>query len=1180
MLKQALISTLLLSLSVHAQDVLQTYKETLQKDPSLLRFYTFENLKAEDKAIPSIGSETEPLISQVPLEIVAGRFAGKTAVHLDRYPLDSRRFILTDKVFTAQIWMRVTGVGVHRGNAGSTNGTILSIGIGYWDGWRITANYPSLNTSLELGRPSPVNAFYVGTNRPLVQNIWQHVAVSWDGHVLRHYVNGRLAAEAVYEQSYTEPAENAPFRVGFNGYGVGSVAMDVDEVIVHKRALRPSEIIASSLGIVDLAADVMETLDELQETFVRKESAMMVVELIGKLRANPRTPVALKLWLMACEEAQVSSQEIIASDEIKATDVPAVLRRMIFAQIIQKLRYNPMMAVPKELMTVLIDQADGLSKEDRQYLILKQSLLELEEGRTDNAISRLDNMLQDNDLTPQHRKELTMSIAHALRAAGHYNEARKYYTELAYSLNNDGFSKQLCGIAALAAAQTYVLEKDYANAEMVFQDIAKQDVLPHHRLEAEECAAEVARLAAGKPARDPEVNRRRPKAIAVPKLAIYVSPDGDDDDNGTAENPVMSIDVALEKVRKLRKANPNEPSAIVFKDGQYFMSEPIELTEDDSGSDNAPFMLMAASGEKPIFYGGMRLRAFISETDPSVLERLSKEKRINLLVCDLNGLPMDFNLDKQPRAELFEDGKPLTPARWPNKGFVKTGAPDETEDHRQLPSFKFDSLAKLDWSKAEDIWAYGYWKYLWAADYLKVKNIDATNGKVNLERLSGYGLAPNMPFYFYNLLEAIDQPGEWFLDRKAKKIYLYPDKPINQAKLELSIFTDNFLTVKNAHHIVIHGLTFDCGQGTGVVMENVHNVRFSANTLSRLAGDGLVATKASNLEIYGNDFFCLGRGGMKVSGGDRKTLTAGNINVENNWVRDFSRIDRTYTPAVLMDGVGNRIAHNLFHDAPHHAIRLEGNDHIIEYNDVHSVVYESDDQSGIDMWYNPSYQGNIMRYNFWHHIGSGHTVAGQSGIRLDDAICNVLMYSNIFLCAADGHFGAIQIHGGKDNVADNNLFVACQAAASFSTWSDERWQEMFTRADMKKRLHEDIEIDQPPYSTKYPWLKNLQKNNGQNFFWRNLLVRCNSLALHRNANIHEFLETISTDDANAFLTDGTSESYDKAFSAESWKPFTACSAMRPIPFAEIGLYDDASRASAVDKAVARQITPHFKGTKR
>ena len=185
MIRQALISTLLLSFSVQAQNTWQNYKDSLRKDESLLRFYTFENLKAEDRSIPSFGSENEPLRAQAPLEIVAGRFDGKTAVHLDRYPLDSRRFILSDKVFTAQIWMRVTGVGVHRGNAASTNGTILSIGIGYWDGWRVTTNYPGLNTSLELGRPSPVNAFHVGTSRALVQNVWQHVAVSWDGHVLR-----------------------------------------------------------------------------------------------------------------------------------------------------------------------------------------------------------------------------------------------------------------------------------------------------------------------------------------------------------------------------------------------------------------------------------------------------------------------------------------------------------------------------------------------------------------------------------------------------------------------------------------------------------------------------------------------------------------------------------------------------------------------------------------------------------------------------------------------------------------------------------------------------------------------------------------------------------------------------------------------------------------------------------
>ena len=76
MIKQALLSTLLLSLSVQAQNAWQNYKESLRKDESLLRFYTFENLKAEDKNIPSFGSENEPLTSQVPLEITAGRFEG------------------------------------------------------------------------------------------------------------------------------------------------------------------------------------------------------------------------------------------------------------------------------------------------------------------------------------------------------------------------------------------------------------------------------------------------------------------------------------------------------------------------------------------------------------------------------------------------------------------------------------------------------------------------------------------------------------------------------------------------------------------------------------------------------------------------------------------------------------------------------------------------------------------------------------------------------------------------------------------------------------------------------------------------------------------------------------------------------------------------------------------------
>mgnify|MGYP000293662063 CR=1 FL=1 len=137
------------------------------------------------------------------------------------------------------------------------------------------------------------------------------------------------------------------------------------------------------------------------------------------------------------------------------------------------------------------------------------------------------------------------------------------------------------------------------------------------------------------------------------------------------------------------------------------------------------------------------------------------------------------------------------------------------------------------------------------------------------------------------------------------------------------------------------------------------------------------------------------------------------------------------------------------HRSTSSAMRIEGNDHLIEYNEIHSVVYEFDDQAGIDMFGNPAYRGNVIRFNFWHHIGSGHNVAGQAGIRLDDFISAVHVYGNVFYRSAGGRFGGVQIHGGKDNVVDNNLFVDCKYALSFSPWGNARWLERLARDSTK-----------------------------------------------------------------------------------------------------------------------------------
>ena len=87
-------------------------------------------------------------------------------------------------------------------------------------------------------------------------------------------------------------------------------------------------------------------------------------------------------------------------------------------------------------------------------------------------------------------------------------------------------------------------------------------------------------------------------------------------------------------------------------------------------------------------------------------------------------------------------------------------------------------------------------------------------------------------------------------------------------------------------------------------------------------------------------------------GGDRATLTPGGHLVENCRIHDFGRIDRTYTPAIQLEGVGHRVAHNLMYDGPSSAMRIEGNDHLIEFNEVHSMVRESDDQGAMELFRN------------------------------------------------------------------------------------------------------------------------------------------------------------------------------------------------------------------------------------
>jgi len=229
-------------------------------------------------------------------------------------------------------------------------------------------------------------------------------------------------------------------------------------------------------------------------------------------------------------------------------------------------------------------------------------------------------------------------------------------------------------------------------------------------------------------------------------------------------------------------------------------------------------------------------------------------------------------------------------------------------------------------------------------------------------------------------------------------------------------------------------------------------------------------------------------------------------------------------------------------------MRINGNDHTIEYTEMYYVVTESDDQGAIDMHRDPTYRGNVFRYNYIHDVGP-YTVdeidahCGRAGIRFDDAISGNLVEANVFVNCSGGLFGAIQIHGGKENLIRNNLFYQCSAGVSFTPWNFEKWMsftEKYGNLDLFKRNRE-------LYITRYPKLSRLHKDLNENTVVQNIFLECGKTTLRQpevilfndNVELHEYPGPVKPED-NHYALESISEDLKKI-------------EFERIPFDKIGL---------------------------
>ncbi|MGN1443847.1 MAG: right-handed parallel beta-helix repeat-containing protein, partial [Acutalibacteraceae bacterium] len=326
------------------------------------------------------------------------------------------------------------------------------------------------------------------------------------------------------------------------------------------------------------------------------------------------------------------------------------------------------------------------------------------------------------------------------------------------------------------------------------------------------------------------------------------------------------------------------------------------------------------------------------------------------------------------------------------------------------------------WTNSDDIWLFGYFQYDWADSTTPLASFD--DNSITTKYASVYGFKEGMPYYFFNVFEELDAEGEWYIDKENLTLYFIPPADFENKTIQLSLETEDLITLDKAENITFDGITF-CGTRAGAIKGTGDGITVQNCTIKNV-GESAIDLEGEKISVENNTITATGKAGVVLTGGDRQTLKdSGNV-VTNNLIYDWSQVYQTYQAAVALHGVGGVCSHNEIYNSPHEAITYSGNNHLIEYNVIHDVVLRSSDAGAIYSGRSWSCYGNVIRYNCIYNIGSDGFAP--SGIYFDDALSGQEAYGNL-LVNIPGY--AFLLGGGRDLTVKNNVIVNAGTPISY-----------------------------------------------------------------------------------------------------------------------------------------------------
>jgi len=648
-------------------------------------------------------------------------------------------------------------------------------------------------------------------------------------------------------------------------------------------------------------------------------------------------------------------------------------------------------------------------------------------------------------------------------------------------------------------------------------------------------------------------------AATLPGADFFVATDGNDAHPGSEAQPFATLQRARDAVRQWRTApDASGPVTVHLRGGVYELNRPLALTVEDSGTKDAPVVWRNYASERVALSGGRRIGNWGRVTDQDLLERLPAAAREHVFQADVKAAGVaDFGevATAETRIELFCNGRPMTLARWPNDGFARVaevtgGKPIKVHGITgdAIGKFVYDDEQPARWAAEPDVWLSGYWFWDWSDGRQRIRSIDPATRTIELEPPHhNYGYRKGQRYFAFNVLAELDSPGEWYLDRQRGVLYFWPPEDgLNEAALSV---LPTLITVENASWITVRGLLLENTRATAVTIGGGQGVRIGGCLIRNAGGGGVAIRGGVNHGVIGCDITQTGEGGISLNGGDRATLTPAEHFAENNHIHHYARLQRTYRPAVGLSGVGNRVSHNLIHDAPHTAILLGGNEHLIEFNEIHHVCQETGDVGAFYMGRDWTMRGNRIRHNYFHEL-SGPGLHGAMAVYLDDAASGTTVFGNVFYRASRAAF----IGGGRDNVVENNVFVECQP----SVHVDARglgWMHATVApgGTMPQRLAA-VPYQSPLWSTRYPELARILDENPPaprgNRVVRNISVGGTWLNLEKAAEPGVVFEANLIDKDPRFA-DADSRNFQLRPDSPAWEL-----GFQKIPVEQIGLRQD------------------------